>query len=186
MFFAALALVAGATSSQANLVTNGGFDSGLSGWVYDPGTWTDGGGYANLSFCTGCSLSQTLTTEVGKTYSLSFLYNPGVDAGGVSLWVDWGNYVFQLAVSGDPEWSYISYPLIYTYTATTTSTVLIFSGYSLSSIFGLDDVVVNAVATPLPAALPLFASGGAGLLGFVSWRRKRKARVSTKPLLIAA
>ncbi len=28
-------------------------------------------------------------------------------------------------------------------------------------------------ATPIPAALPLFASGG-GLLGFLSWRRKRK------------
>ncbi len=28
-------------------------------------------------------------------------------------------------------------------------------------------------ATPLPAALPLFASGG-GLLGFLGWRRKRK------------
>jgi hypothetical protein len=27
--------------------------------------------------------------------------------------------------------------------------------------------------TPIPAALPLFASGG-GLLGFLSWRRKRK------------
>jgi hypothetical protein len=30
------------------------------------------------------------------------------------------------------------------------------------------------VVTPLPAALPLFASG-AGLLGFLSWRRKRKS-----------
>ncbi len=28
-------------------------------------------------------------------------------------------------------------------------------------------------ATPIPAALPLFASGG-GLLGFLSWRKKRK------------
>ena len=28
-------------------------------------------------------------------------------------------------------------------------------------------------STPIPAALPLFASGG-GLLGFLSWRRKRK------------
>ena len=33
-------------------------------------------------------------------------------------------------------------------------------------------------STPIPAALPLFASGG-GLLGFLSWRRKRKtARVA--------
>ena len=33
----------------------------------------------------------------------------------------------------------------------------------------------DASVTPLPAALPLFASGG-GLLGFLGWRRKKKAR----------
>jgi hypothetical protein len=33
---------------------------------------------------------------------------------------------------------------------------------------------VSTSETPLPAALPLFASGGA-LLGFFGWRRKRKA-----------
>jgi hypothetical protein len=32
-------------------------------------------------------------------------------------------------------------------------------------------------ATPLPAALPLFATG-LGALGLLGWRRKRKARVS--------
>ncbi len=37
-----------------------------------------------------------------------------------------------------------------------------------------DNVSVTTDATPLPAALPLFASGGA-LLGFMGWRRKRKA-----------
>jgi hypothetical protein len=33
----------------------------------------------------------------------------------------------------------------------------------------------NPVATPLPAALPLFATGLGGL-GLLGWRRKRKAR----------
>jgi hypothetical protein len=37
-------------------------------------------------------------------------------------------------------------------------------------------LVTGSIATtPLPAALPLFASG-LGALGIVSWRRKRKAR----------
>jgi len=35
-------------------------------------------------------------------------------------------------------------------------------------------VTFDAAATPLPAALPLFASG-LGALGFLGWRRKRKA-----------
>jgi len=34
-----------------------------------------------------------------------------------------------------------------------------------------------AAATPIPGALPLFASGG-GLLAFLGWRRKRKARAA--------
>ena len=35
-----------------------------------------------------------------------------------------------------------------------------------------------ATGTPLPAALPLFASG-MGVLGFFGWRRKRKALAET-------
>ena len=39
------------------------------------------------------------------------------------------------------------------------------------SYIGLDDVSITA--TPLPAALPLFATG-LGALGLLGWRRKRK------------
>jgi hypothetical protein len=42
-----------------------------------------------------------------------------------------------------------------------------------SDIVSLDDVQFSS-ATPLPAALPLFATGLGGL-GLLSWRRKRKA-----------
>ena len=50
---------------------------------------------------------------------------------------------------------------------------------SLSDSDGLLDtvdeyVVVGTGATPLPAALPLFA-GGLGAMGLLGWRRKRKA-----------
>jgi hypothetical protein len=38
-------------------------------------------------------------------------------------------------------------------------------------------VVSEASATPIPGALPLFASG-LGALGLVTWRRKRKARAA--------
>jgi hypothetical protein len=40
-------------------------------------------------------------------------------------------------------------------------------------------VSLDAVATPLPAALPLFATGLAGL-GLLGWRRKRKAQASRR------
>jgi hypothetical protein len=43
----------------------------------------------------------------------------------------------------------------------------------------LDDVTVTisaVTATPIPAALPLFATG-LGTLGLLGWRRRRKAQV---------
>jgi hypothetical protein len=39
----------------------------------------------------------------------------------------------------------------------------------------IDLVDVDSLATPLPAALPLFA-GGLGVIGLLQWRRKRKAQ----------
>jgi hypothetical protein len=39
----------------------------------------------------------------------------------------------------------------------------------------LEDTLDDPVATPLPAALPLFATGLGGL-GLLRWRRKRKAQ----------
>ena len=50
------------------------------------------------------------------------------------------------------------------------------NGVAVGGNAGLADFAPNnsdASVTPLPAALPLFASGG-GLLGFLGWRRKRK------------
>jgi hypothetical protein len=49
-------------------------------------------------------------------------------------------------------------------------------GGTIDSNHGLDSVigVADVTATPLPAALPLFA-GGLGALGLLGWRRKRNA-----------
>ena len=39
--------------------------------------------------------------------------------------------------------------------------------------FSFDYVVTGAIVTPLPGALPLFATG-LGALGLLGWRRSRK------------
>ena len=53
-------------------------------------------------------------------------------------------------------------------TASGTATVGILSG-------GFETSVATSGVVPLPAALPLFATG-LGALGLLGWRRKRKAR----------
>ena len=47
------------------------------------------------------------------------------------------------------------------------------SGLSTDSLY--TTITVTDPTTPLPAALPLFATGLAGL-GLLGWRRKRKAQ----------
>ncbi len=63
-----------------------------------------------------------------------------------------------------------------------SATFALFTGVNvITGIFdgnvGNGDFEFIAEATPLPAALPLFASG-LGALGLLGWRRKRKAAVS--------
>ena len=65
--------------------------------------------------------------------------------------------------------------------AATGSDTLEFSFFDVPSAFALDDVSVTEVsATPLPGALPLFATG-LGAFGFIAGRRKRK----TAPAILA-
>jgi hypothetical protein len=62
---------------------------------------------------------------------------------------------------------------------------LIYHGSTVTEEFGLDDGSANGspqdplspspASTPLPAALPLFATG-LGALGLLGWRRRRKAQ----------
>ena len=64
----------------------------------------------------------------------------------------------------------------------TSASLFFFDPGNVASIFGMllvnsDQILAQVnggTETPLPAALPLFATGS-GLLGFLGWRRKRKA-----------
>jgi hypothetical protein len=73
----------------------------------------------------------------------------------------------------------------YTTSATTSS------DYSLTEEYvfavngaGTTQDEIRIDATPLPATLPLFASG-LGLLGFTSWRKRRKNTAAALPLVAA-
>jgi hypothetical protein len=88
-----------------------------------------------------------------------------------------GNSIFSGSVSqanGAAPWVAFSQD----FTATSNLTLLTFidtQGAADAGIY-LDDVSVeqlNATATPIPGALPLFA-GGLGLLGFFGVKKRRK------------
>jgi hypothetical protein len=128
-----------------------------------------------------CAIYQNLATTPGHSYTLSFAFNPGDDVttGGGDFQVYWGgdNTTGTLVKDingGSLGWTTYSF----TVTATSTTTELFFRAYQNPSNNGLDVVDVEAAAisaTPLPAALPLFATGLGGL-GLLGWRRKWKTQ----------
>jgi hypothetical protein len=181
------------TSIEANaLVTNGGFETGnLSGWTCTSGPFngTDRcetvlnsgsfpshiGNYSlfafdNIGFGT---LSQTISTVSGQSYNLSFYsLTTRINAANIlGVSIDGGAATNVVQTS--------SYALtIISFIASGSSTVLDFLFETDDGTGGwqIDDVSVESTtAVPVPAALPLLATG-LGALGFAGWRRKRTAK----------
>ena len=65
---------------------------------------------------------------------------------------------------------------VYNVTIANSASQILYSGTGLdASSNGFVTVTFDVAATPLPAALPLFATG-LGAMGLFGWRRKRKAQ----------
>lgn len=168
-----------------SLVTNGGFETAdFTGWVLSGniafanvnGDLPHSGTNAAEFGASGSDtvLTQTLGTMTGAEYSVTFwLQNSGgvpnnfsASFGGSSL----------LSLPDAPASLYTQYA--FDVFATGALTDLVFHFRSDPNFLHFDDVSVNQIGggdtTPLPAALPLFATG-LGALGLLGWRRKKKA-----------
>jgi hypothetical protein len=176
----ALALVALPSSGQANLVQNGDF-AGCTGTTCSPWIFVPAAEGSEFEFFLGSavffgtnpgsydSLSQAITTTPGHSYTISFNVNFD-DTTNQGFIVDFGtSELLNLLNTGTSK--------LYTFDvdASGSSTALDFLGYNVPSNTFLSNVSVtpDEVATPVPAALPLFATG-LGALGLLGWRRKRK------------
>ena len=169
--------------SFANLVTNGGFETGnFSGWTLSGdsdsaclfvGTTGDprcvpataiGPHTGNFAAELGnagadASMSQTITTNSGGTYDVSFwLANQGPDAPANDFSVRWGSEtlmnVVNLPVSGYTKYDFSGL------LAAGPTTVLSFKFRNDPTYFALDDIsVVDPPANPVPEPAPLAVFG---------------------------
>lgn len=178
-------------AGHINLITNSGFETGdFTGWtvgyaatnsdididgIPHSGTYAAEFGQSTEEYD---SISQTLTTQAGSTYTLGFWLSnsPGesaTNASNADFQVLWDGVSLTDINGGNPidqsGYTYFSFDL----TGTGSDTVL-FEGYNAPSYYNLDDVSVTADMSDVPEPSSLLLLG-TGLLVLAGLLHKRLA-----------
>jgi len=169
-----LAALVSAAPARADLIVNGGFETGdLGGWsVALAGVGSD------LSVAAGAhtgsfaayfaadasqydSISQVLATTAGQSYLVEFwLYN--IAFGDDSLRVSWeGATVLDLTPVATELENYLKFSFVVV--AGASGSEFRIGAFDDSAALGIDDVSVTPLAVPEPSSLALAGLGGLGL-----------------------
>jgi hypothetical protein len=193
------AFVIAPTQLSANLVVNGGFENGKTGWSFStPGTGVfavEYGQFADSTIAYGGnyalwignsqpadSISQTIATTAGTSYTFDFYLRHIQQGGPCEFIAQWGDTaILSLGdqFKNDTDFAWQEYQ--YTVSATGSSTTITFEGYDGPSWYVLDDVSVEvytpndgSATVPEPSTLAiLLGLGGFGIVG--SWQKRRIA-----------
>jgi len=177
------ALLFAGMAAHADIVANGGFETGdFTGWTQFGDTTFSGvdtfaphsGTYAAFfgPVAAQGGISQTLTTQPGHFYSISFWLMTEGDANGNatpnSFAFNWNGGPAELTLVNNPVSAYTHYTFSLPATAATTD--LRFTFQDVPAFFDLDDV---SAAVPEPGSMALAGLGAALLAAFK--RRRRQA-----------
>lgn len=182
----AIALATLAPLAQANLVTNGGFETtDFSGWTptlasghtflavtpLSPHTGTWAATFAAILSSLD-RISQTLATTAGTSYDISFWLRVTGDTANNAFEFDWDGGAVELSLVNAPSGNYTQYT--FSRVASSNSTVISFGGRNAPAYSVLDDVVVvqSSLTVPEPASLALV---GLAVLGATAALRRRRA-----------
>jgi hypothetical protein len=181
--------IAASAPARAALVQNGNFaanggvgSSDFTGWTDSDGsiqvdsTFAAPGDTFDAAFTGTGTLSQSIVTSAGDSYTLSFLLFDESGFVGDSFTVGFG--AFSTTITGDTAAAYTAESFLVPGVDIIGSlTTLSFQGFNLSSDWNLDDVSVTPVTASIPepgsAALVLAAL----TIGTVLTGRPRRARV---------
>jgi hypothetical protein len=173
--FAVAGLVAGAilagaqlASAATNLVTNPGFESGLSGWSCSLGRTVSSPVHSGAAALEGAAsnsdnaqCTQDVAVVSGQQYTLS-------------AWVQ-GNYVYLGVTGGASTWTPGSAgytQLSFTFTATSSTAQIYLHGWYAQGTYHADDVVLagpGGTVTPPPTPTGLTVTGTTSTSVSLSW-----------------